>query len=154
MKREPCLVFHRSDHGRVHANIPPPHRDCNPRGTQRRAGHLAELEEPKEGGSYGDASMKVNGTRMCHHRRQRQRSCKVFTQTQEPPPLELGLGPDHNTTSSPGVGIGTSARATTRRRPSKAPQGTRKEVSYRSKPCKSSQADVARGLRHQREVAG
>jgi hypothetical protein len=64
MKREPCLVFHRSDHGRVHANIPPPHRDCNPRGTQRRAGHLAELEEPKEGGSYGDASKKVNGAKM------------------------------------------------------------------------------------------
>lgn len=98
MKRELCLLQHRSNHDQVHTNKPPPHQDCNPWGTQRRADHLAELEEPKEGGSCGDASKKVNGARMRHRRRQKQRSYKVFTQTREPPPLELGLGPDqeHN----------------------------------------------------------
>nr|XP_051189876.1 uncharacterized protein LOC127303146 [Lolium perenne] len=37
---------------------PPPHQDCNPRGTQRWAGHLVDHEEPKERGSCGDASKK------------------------------------------------------------------------------------------------
>jgi hypothetical protein len=64
MKREPYLLLHRSDHDWSTPTNLPRSKTATQGGTQRQVGYLAELEEPKEGGSFGDASKKVNGARM------------------------------------------------------------------------------------------
>jgi hypothetical protein len=59
-------------------------------GTRRLASSLEELEDPKEEGSYGDASKNVHGAKMLHR--------ASFQPDPEPTPKELGLGLDqkHN----------------------------------------------------------
>jgi hypothetical protein len=100
--------------------------------TRRRDCNLAELEEPKEGvlrrllqeGEWRkNASSSLEETEVM----------QSFDPDPKPPPLELGIDLDQNTTSTPGIGINTPATAMARRRPSKAPQGAREGISYRSR---------------------
>jgi hypothetical protein len=115
-------------------------------GTRRLTSSLEELEDPKEEGSYGDASKNVHGAKMHRRRWQRLRSCKLSarprTNTQRaqtrsrPKTQHLPLA----------LGIGTHAVATAWRRPTKTPKALGRPPATESRSCISSHADDASGL--------